>query len=192
MFLLHQTSARQRNWWQVVNERGSIGFVPSNYVEKLKVSCRPWKIDIFSIAQVELTSNCVAVGLISLSPPSSLTFRLSRRFFWSSWRLSSRMLRKATSQTTNSSRICSKRSRIWRRLCLARLNNCPRRPHLLERSAINRPKSATARSNMPQTTIRGKKSQRLKKSKRSTKAASTSRPRSPCRLLLSMKRNHRN
>lgn len=38
MFILHQTSARQRNWWQVVNERGNIGFVPSNYVEKLKVS----------------------------------------------------------------------------------------------------------------------------------------------------------
>lgn len=37
MFILHQTSARQRNWWQVVNERGNIGFVPSNYVEKLKV-----------------------------------------------------------------------------------------------------------------------------------------------------------
>lgn len=38
LFLLHQTSARQRNWWQVVNERGSVGFVPSNYVEKIKVS----------------------------------------------------------------------------------------------------------------------------------------------------------
>lgn len=38
MFVLHQTSARQRNWWQVVNERGNVGFVPSNYVEKLKVS----------------------------------------------------------------------------------------------------------------------------------------------------------
>ncbi|XP_070508314.1 NCK-interacting protein with SH3 domain [Chironomus tepperi] len=37
LFLLHQTSARQRNWWQVVNERGNIGFVPSNYVEKIKV-----------------------------------------------------------------------------------------------------------------------------------------------------------
>ncbi|CAO1398742.1 unnamed protein product [Diamesa tonsa] len=36
-FILHQTSARQRNWWQVVNERGNIGFVPSNYVQKIKV-----------------------------------------------------------------------------------------------------------------------------------------------------------
>ncbi|KAG5684601.1 hypothetical protein PVAND_013826 [Polypedilum vanderplanki] len=37
LFLLHQTSARQRNWWQVVNERGCIGFVPSNYTEKIEV-----------------------------------------------------------------------------------------------------------------------------------------------------------
>lgn len=86
MFLLHQTSARQRNWWQVVNERGSIGFVPSNYVEKLKVSCRLWKIDKFSIAQLELPTNCFAIGLILLSTPSSLTFRSSRRFFWNFWK----------------------------------------------------------------------------------------------------------
>lgn len=37
LFLLHQTSARQRNWWQVVNERGCIGFVPSNYCERVSV-----------------------------------------------------------------------------------------------------------------------------------------------------------
>lgn len=38
-FILHQTtSAKQRNWWQVVNMKGSIGFVPSNYVMKIKVS----------------------------------------------------------------------------------------------------------------------------------------------------------
>lgn len=37
LFLMHQTSARQRNWWQVVNERGNIGFIPSNYVEKIQV-----------------------------------------------------------------------------------------------------------------------------------------------------------
>lgn len=36
-FILHQTSARQRNWWQVVSMKGNIGFVPSNYVMKLKV-----------------------------------------------------------------------------------------------------------------------------------------------------------
>lgn len=38
-FILHQTSARQRNWWQVVSMKGNIGFVPSNYVMKLKVRC---------------------------------------------------------------------------------------------------------------------------------------------------------
>lgn len=37
-FILYQTSARQRNWWQVVSMKGNIGFVPSNYVMKIKVS----------------------------------------------------------------------------------------------------------------------------------------------------------
>lgn len=37
-FVLYQTSAKQRNWWQVVSMKGSIGFVPSNYVMKIKVS----------------------------------------------------------------------------------------------------------------------------------------------------------
>ncbi|KAJ6638766.1 NCK-interacting protein with SH3 domain [Pseudolycoriella hygida] len=36
-FILHQTSVKQRNWWQVINMKGSIGFVPSNYVNKIKV-----------------------------------------------------------------------------------------------------------------------------------------------------------
>ncbi|CAD7090219.1 unnamed protein product [Hermetia illucens] len=36
-FILYQTSARQRNWWQVVSMKGNIGFVPSNYVMKMKV-----------------------------------------------------------------------------------------------------------------------------------------------------------
>lgn len=37
-FILHQTSVKQRNWWQVINMKGSIGFVPSNYVNKIKVN----------------------------------------------------------------------------------------------------------------------------------------------------------
>lgn len=37
-FILYQTSARQRNWWQVVSMKGAIGFVPSNYVMKIKVN----------------------------------------------------------------------------------------------------------------------------------------------------------
>ncbi|XP_055384761.1 NCK-interacting protein with SH3 domain [Condylostylus longicornis] len=36
-FILYQTSARQRNWWQVVSIKGNLGFVPSNYVKKIKV-----------------------------------------------------------------------------------------------------------------------------------------------------------
>ncbi|XP_055682090.1 NCK-interacting protein with SH3 domain [Lutzomyia longipalpis] len=36
-FILHQANVRQRNWWQVVSMKGNIGFVPSNYVMKLKV-----------------------------------------------------------------------------------------------------------------------------------------------------------
>lgn len=37
-FILHQTNIKQRNWWQVINDRGEIGFVPSNYVEKVNVN----------------------------------------------------------------------------------------------------------------------------------------------------------
>lgn len=37
-FILHQTNTKQRNWWQVINEKGEIGFVPSNYVEKITVA----------------------------------------------------------------------------------------------------------------------------------------------------------
>lgn len=43
-FLQHQTEkiAKQRNWWQVVSIRGNIGFVPSNYVMKIKVQLYPF------------------------------------------------------------------------------------------------------------------------------------------------------
>jgi hypothetical protein len=40
-FIMHQTSAKQRNWWQVINMKGNIGFVPSNYVTRLQVSGYP-------------------------------------------------------------------------------------------------------------------------------------------------------
>ncbi|XP_077292148.1 NCK-interacting protein with SH3 domain [Arctopsyche grandis] len=36
-FILHQSSTKQRNWWQVININGQIGFVPSNYVTNIKV-----------------------------------------------------------------------------------------------------------------------------------------------------------
>lgn len=37
-FILHQTVTKHKNWWEVINEKGEIGFIPSNYVEKLTVS----------------------------------------------------------------------------------------------------------------------------------------------------------
>lgn len=37
-FYLHQHSTKQRNWWHVINRKGQVGFVPSNYVAVVKVS----------------------------------------------------------------------------------------------------------------------------------------------------------
>lgn len=49
-FILHQTSVRQRNWWQVISMKGNIGFVPSNYVTSLKVSfIAQWTTDSISL-----------------------------------------------------------------------------------------------------------------------------------------------
>lgn len=49
-FILHQTSVRQRNWWQVISMKGNIGFVPSNYVTSLKVSSiAQWTTDSISL-----------------------------------------------------------------------------------------------------------------------------------------------
>ncbi|KAM3963164.1 NCK-interacting protein with SH3 domain [Aphomia sociella] len=36
-FFLQQTNTKQRNWWHVVNRKGLVGFVPSNYVASIKV-----------------------------------------------------------------------------------------------------------------------------------------------------------
>ncbi|KAF5292273.1 hypothetical protein FQR65_LT11236 [Abscondita terminalis] len=36
-FILHQTVTKHKNWWEVINEKGEMGFVPSNYVEKITV-----------------------------------------------------------------------------------------------------------------------------------------------------------
>jgi hypothetical protein len=37
IFILHQVSTKQRNWWQVVNSKGQVGYVPSNYVTTIQV-----------------------------------------------------------------------------------------------------------------------------------------------------------
>lgn len=37
-FYLQPTNTKQRNWWHVVNRKGQVGFVPSNYVVAAKVS----------------------------------------------------------------------------------------------------------------------------------------------------------
>lgn len=37
-FFLQQSNAKQRNWWHVVNKKGQVGFVPSNYVAAVKVT----------------------------------------------------------------------------------------------------------------------------------------------------------
>lgn len=36
-FYLQQTNTKQRNWWHVVNRKGQVGFVPSNYVQSVMV-----------------------------------------------------------------------------------------------------------------------------------------------------------
>lgn len=37
-FLLHQTNTKHKNWWEVINEKGEMGFIPSNYVETITVN----------------------------------------------------------------------------------------------------------------------------------------------------------
>lgn len=37
-FYLQQNNTKQRNWWHVVNRKGQVGFVPSNYVAAVKVN----------------------------------------------------------------------------------------------------------------------------------------------------------
>jgi len=36
-FILLQRDIKQKNWWQVVNKDGYLGYIPSNYVMPIKV-----------------------------------------------------------------------------------------------------------------------------------------------------------
>lgn len=37
LFVLYPTNKKQRQWWQVVNRKGQVGFIPSNYITKIQV-----------------------------------------------------------------------------------------------------------------------------------------------------------
>lgn len=37
-FLIYQASTKQRNWWQVINNKAQVGYVPSNYVVSVQVA----------------------------------------------------------------------------------------------------------------------------------------------------------
>ncbi|KAK9711317.1 SPIN90/Ldb17, leucine-rich domain [Popillia japonica] len=37
-FILHSILTKHKNWWEVMNDKGEIGYVPSNYVEKIVVT----------------------------------------------------------------------------------------------------------------------------------------------------------
>ncbi|XP_065155397.1 NCK-interacting protein with SH3 domain [Atheta coriaria] len=37
-FILHQTTTKHKNWWEVINEHGEMGYIPSNYVEAQNVT----------------------------------------------------------------------------------------------------------------------------------------------------------
>ncbi|KAK9889682.1 hypothetical protein WA026_007061 [Henosepilachna vigintioctopunctata] len=37
-FILNQSSSKKKNWWEVINEKGETGYIPSNYVETVTVN----------------------------------------------------------------------------------------------------------------------------------------------------------
>lgn len=37
-FILNQVNMRKKNWWEVINEKGETGYIPSNYVETITVN----------------------------------------------------------------------------------------------------------------------------------------------------------
>jgi len=43
MFVLFPANKKQKQWWQVVNRKAQVGFIPSNYVSTIQVS-QKWSI----------------------------------------------------------------------------------------------------------------------------------------------------
>ncbi|KAL3267784.1 hypothetical protein HHI36_006913 [Cryptolaemus montrouzieri] len=37
-FILNQSNLKKKNWWEVINEKGETGYIPSNYVETVTVN----------------------------------------------------------------------------------------------------------------------------------------------------------
>ncbi|TMW50852.1 hypothetical protein DOY81_004089, partial [Sarcophaga bullata] len=76
-FILYQTSARQRNWWQVVSMKGNIGFVPSNYVMKIKVE--PDFLISFLNSSIESLEKCKDTEINGIMPKEELLDRLREK-----------------------------------------------------------------------------------------------------------------
>ncbi|XP_075156202.1 NCK-interacting protein with SH3 domain isoform X2 [Haematobia irritans] len=76
-FILYQTSARQRNWWQVVSMKGNIGFVPSNYVMKIKVE--PDFLISFLNSSIESLELSKEVEINGIMPKEELLDRLREK-----------------------------------------------------------------------------------------------------------------
>ncbi|XP_054728053.1 NCK-interacting protein with SH3 domain isoform X2 [Anastrepha obliqua] len=76
-FILYQTSARQRNWWQVVSMKGNIGFVPSNYVMKIKVE--PDFLISFLNSSIESLEKSKETEINGIMPKEELLERLREK-----------------------------------------------------------------------------------------------------------------
>ncbi|XP_067641873.1 NCK-interacting protein with SH3 domain isoform X2 [Eurosta solidaginis] len=76
-FILYQTSARQRNWWQVVSMKGNIGFVPSNYVMKIKVE--PDFLISFLNSSIESLQKSKETEINGIMPKEELLERLREK-----------------------------------------------------------------------------------------------------------------
>lgn len=109
-FILYQTSARQRNWWQVVSMKGNIGFVPSNYVMKIKVSVSPTHCTSAPLGLLHRIELRIYLFLHRWNMTFSLvssTHRLSR---WRSVRIRKSM---ESCPRMNYSIDCARRSTPW-------------------------------------------------------------------------------